>query len=93
MESVLRGLRVDLTISYNPESFGAAERGVGLVKTIMKKMEEEGTCFKEALEVFRNTRNMRGYSPNQLTTEHSYDKIISSCNQPQLNPLNHRCMV
>ena len=32
----------------------------------MKKTEEQGTCFEEALAVFRNTRNESGYSPNQL---------------------------
>ena len=32
----------------------------------MKKTEEEGRCFEEALAVFRNTRNESGYSPNQL---------------------------
>ena len=59
-------IRLDLTSPYNPESSGAAERGVGLIKLIMKKTEEEGTCFEEALAVFRNTRNESGYSPNQL---------------------------
>ena len=32
----------------------------------MRKTEEEGTCFEEALAVFRNTRNESGYSPNQF---------------------------
>ena len=59
-------IRLDLTSPYNPESSGAAERGMGLIKQIMKKMEEEGSCMEEALAVFRNTRNESGYSPNQL---------------------------
>ena len=33
---------LQVTSPYNPESLGAAERGVGLVKVIMKKAEEEG---------------------------------------------------
>ena len=32
----------------------------------MKKIEEDGTCFEEALAVFRNTRNESSYSPNKL---------------------------
>ena len=59
-------IRLDLTSPYNLESSGAAERGVVLIKQIMKKMEEEGLCMEEALAVFRNTRNNSGYSPNQL---------------------------
>ena len=45
---------------------GATERGVGLIKAIMRMTEEEGSCFKEALAVFRNIRNESGYSPNEL---------------------------
>ena len=45
---------------------GATERGVGLIKAILRMTEEEGSCFKEALAVFRNIRNESGYSPNQL---------------------------
>ena len=30
-------IKLDLTAPYNPESSGAAERGVGLIKVIMKK--------------------------------------------------------
>ena len=59
-------IQLDLTSPYNPESSGAAERGVGLIKQLMKKTEEEGLCLEEALAVFRNTRNESGYSPNQL---------------------------
>ena len=33
---------------YNPQSSGAAERGVGLVKVIIKKTREEGSNFEEA---------------------------------------------
>ena len=33
-------IRLDLTSPYNPESSGAAERGVGQIKLIMKKTEE-----------------------------------------------------
>ena len=51
------GIKLSLTSPYNPESSGAAERGVGLVKKIMKKTEEEGSCMEEAMSVFRNTRN------------------------------------
>ena len=57
---------MELTAPYNPESFGAAERGVGLIKMIMKKTQEEGSDMEEALAVFRNTRNESRYSPNQL---------------------------
>ena len=32
----------------------------------MKKTEEVGSCFEEALAVFRNTRNESGYSLNHL---------------------------
>ena len=32
----------------------------------MRKTEEEGSDFEEALAVFKNTRNESGYSPNQL---------------------------
>ena len=60
------GIQLNLTSPYNPESSGAAERGVGLVKKIMQKTEEEGSCTEEAMLVFRNTRNDSGYSPNQL---------------------------
>ena len=60
------GIKLNLTSPYNPESSGAAERGVGLIKKIMKKTEEEGSCMEEAMSVFRNTRNESGYSPNQL---------------------------
>ena len=59
-------IRLDLTSPYNPESSWAAERWVGLIKQVMKKTEEEGSSFKEALVVFRNTRNESGYSPNHL---------------------------
>ena len=34
-------IQLNLTSPYNPESSGAGERGVGLIKTIMKKTEEE----------------------------------------------------
>ena len=54
------------TSPYNLVSFGAAERGVGLVKGIMKKTEEKGLCFEEALAAIKNTRNESGFSPNQL---------------------------
>ena len=37
---------LQLTSPYNPESLGAAERGVGLVKAIMWKTEEKGSCFE-----------------------------------------------
>ena len=37
-----------------------------MVKQIMQKTEEEGSCMEEAMLVFRNTRNDSGYSPNQL---------------------------
>ena len=60
------GIQLNLTSPYSPESSGAAERRVGLVKKIMKKTEEEGSCAEEAMSVFRNTRNESGYSPNQL---------------------------
>ena len=36
------GITLNLTSPYNPESSGAPERGVGLVKKIMKKTEEKG---------------------------------------------------
>ena len=55
-------IRLDLNAPCNPESSGAAERGVDLIK----KTEEEGSNIEEALAVFRNTRNESGYSPNQL---------------------------
>ena len=58
------GIKLNLTSPYNPESSGAAKRGVGLVKKIMKKTEEEESCMEEAMSVFRNTRNKSGYSPN-----------------------------
>ena len=57
---------LQLTYTYNPKSFGAAKRGVVLVKHIMKKTEEEGSFFKEALAASKNTRNVSGFSPNQL---------------------------
>ena len=59
-------MELNLTSPYNPESSGAAERWLGLIKAIMRKTEEEGSCFEKALAVFRNTRNENGYSPNQL---------------------------
>ena len=59
-------IQLNLTSPYNPESSGAAERGVGLVKKIMKNAEEEGSCMENAMSVFRNTRNESVYSPNQL---------------------------
>ena len=59
-------IKLDLTSPYNPETSGAAERGVGLIKMIMKKTETEGSDREEALAVFRNTRNESWYSPNQL---------------------------
>ena len=59
-------IQLDFTTPYNPESSWAAERWVGVIKTVMKKIEEDGTCFEEALAVFRNTRNESSYSPNQL---------------------------
>ena len=37
-----------------------------MLKNIMKKTEEEGSCFKEALATFKNTRNKCGFSSNQL---------------------------
>ena len=43
---------LQLTSTYNPENLGAAERGVGLVKNMMKKTKEEGSCFEEALAAF-----------------------------------------
>ena len=52
-------IELNLTSPYNPESSGAAECGVGLIKTIMKKTEEERLCFEEALTVFRK-QGMRG---------------------------------
>ena len=51
---------LQLTSSYNPKSSGATERGVGLVKAIMKKTEEEGSCLEEALAAFKNLRNESG---------------------------------
>ena len=57
---------LDLTAPYDPKSSGSAERGVGLIKQIMMKMEEEWSDKEEALAFFRNTRNESGYSPNQL---------------------------
>ena len=45
---------------------GAAERGVGLVKTIMKKTEADGSDSEEAFAAFKNTRNSIGYSPNHF---------------------------
>ena len=66
------GIQLNLTSPYNPESSGATERGVGLVKKIMKKTEEEGSCMEEAMAVFRNTRNESGYSPNQLFFLHNW---------------------
>ena len=59
-------IRLNLTSPYNQESHGATERKIGMIKTIIKKTEEEGLCFEEALAVFRNTRNESSYSPNQL---------------------------
>ena len=59
-------IKLDLTSPYNPESSGAAEHGVGLIKMIKKKTETEGLDMEEALVVFRNTRNESGYSPNEL---------------------------
>ena len=55
------GIQLKLTSPYNLESSGAAERGVGLVKNIMKKTEEDGSCMEEAMSVFRNTRNVQEY--------------------------------
>ena len=37
-----------------------------MIKAIMKKTEEDGSDFEEALAVFKNTRNESSYSPNQL---------------------------
>ena len=53
---------LQITSPYNPESSGAAERGVGLVK----KTNEEGLCLEEALAAFENTRSESGFSPDQL---------------------------
>ena len=39
-----------LTSPYNPENLGAAERGVSLIKAIMPKTEQKGSCFEEAGE-------------------------------------------
>ena len=36
------------------------------MKAIMKKTEQERSCFKEALAAFQKTRNKNGFSPNQL---------------------------
>ena len=41
---------LQLTFPYNPESSGGAERGASLVKNIMKKTKEEGSCFEEGRE-------------------------------------------
>ena len=38
----------------------------GLIKQTVKKTNEEGSCFEEALAVFMNTRNKSSYSLNQL---------------------------
>ena len=59
-------IELNLTSPYIPEGTGAAERGVGLIKVIMRKTEKEGSDFEEALAVFKNTRNKSSYSPNQL---------------------------
>ena len=39
---------------------------MGLVKTIMKKTEADGSDSEEAFAAFKNSRNSIGYSPNQL---------------------------
>ena len=44
-----------LTAPYDPESLGAAERGEGLVKAIMKKTDMEGTRFEWAFASFKKT--------------------------------------
>ena len=51
------GIQLKLTAPYNPESSGAAERGVGLVKAIMKKTEEEGSCMEEHPVIQRSLSN------------------------------------
>ena len=69
-------IRLDLITRYNPDSLGASECGVGLIKIFMRKTEEEGLDMEEALAVFRNTRNESGYSPNQLFFLHNCAPVL-----------------
>ena len=51
---------LNLTALYHPHSLDAAERGVGLVKAIMKRTDEEKSSFEESFAAFKNTRNRMG---------------------------------
>ena len=65
------GIELHLCLPINPNSLRAIERGVGLVKAILKKTDEEGSCFEEPFAAFKNARNDSGYSPNQLFFLHN----------------------
>jgi len=57
---------LNLTAPYCPISSGAAERSIGVLKAILKKVDQEGSCFETALAAYKTTRTESGYSPAQL---------------------------
>ena len=57
---------LNLTAPYSPISSGGAERSIGVLKAILNKVDQEGSCFETALAAYKTTRTESGYSPAQL---------------------------
>ncbi|WP_416879639.1 integrase, partial [Litorimonas sp.] len=57
------GVMHNPSCEYNPARNGLAEKGIGLLKLLMKKCDEEKTNFEHAHQMFRQAPRADGHSP------------------------------
>jgi hypothetical protein len=61
------GFTLNTSSPYYPKSNGLAEKGVGIAKQIIKKVNEENTCLYKALLEYRSSQLAHmPYTPSQL---------------------------
>ena len=60
-------ISLNLTAPYCPTSSGGAERCIGVLKEILKKVDTGGSCFETAFAEYKTTRTESGFSPAQLS--------------------------
>ena len=59
-------ISLNLTAPYCPTSSGGAERTIGVLKEILKRVDTAGSCFETAFVAYKTTRTKSGFSPAQL---------------------------
>ena len=59
-------INLNLKAPYCPTNLGGAERLIGVLKELLKRVETHKSCFETAFDAYKTNRTEYGYSPAQL---------------------------